>query len=239
MKHGQAVGNEDEKSAARERILLAAAASFSDKGYRGASIRLICTAAKVNVSAVKYYFGSKEKLYFETIRFVCVNSGQSDHWDTETIPELATLEEWRAYAEEVFRGIMARSLRKDRMSMWRRRMFAMEVAQPSSCEKLLRERYYQPLYNYIYVLMSRAVPQEPVNQLHGWTITVLQNLMYPSLMIPPMDELLLFNGHSQEEWIGLAVGFFVDMMMARLREIRGHEPPASAGEEQATMNASN
>ncbi|SFH77382.1 TetR/AcrR family transcriptional regulator [Halpernia frigidisoli] len=50
-------------------ILFAAEKLFSEKGFDGTSTREIATAAKVNVSMISYYFGSKEKLLeslFET-----------------------------------------------------------------------------------------------------------------------------------------------------------------------------
>lgn len=47
----------------RERLLHAAGEEFARVGFQAASVRTICDAADANVSAVKYYFGSKEQLY--------------------------------------------------------------------------------------------------------------------------------------------------------------------------------
>ncbi|HYA92208.1 MAG TPA: CerR family C-terminal domain-containing protein, partial [Thermodesulfobacteriota bacterium] len=52
----------------RERILEAAGEIFADCGFRGATVRRICERAKVNVAAINYYFGGKEKLYTEVLR---------------------------------------------------------------------------------------------------------------------------------------------------------------------------
>lgn len=46
----------------REHILQVAAQVFAARGFHGASIREISSTAKVNVSMVHYYFGSKEQL---------------------------------------------------------------------------------------------------------------------------------------------------------------------------------
>jgi AcrR family transcriptional regulator len=59
-----------ETSETRTRILEAAAAIFAEHGYTATTIRMICGSARVNLAAVNYHFGCKEKLYRETIRFV-------------------------------------------------------------------------------------------------------------------------------------------------------------------------
>jgi AcrR family transcriptional regulator len=46
----------------KERILTAAEALFAQRGFDGASLRQLTAAAGVNLAAVNYHFGSKEKL---------------------------------------------------------------------------------------------------------------------------------------------------------------------------------
>lgn len=46
-----------------ENILFSAEKIFAEKGFAGTSIREISKDAKVNVSMISYYFGSKEKLF--------------------------------------------------------------------------------------------------------------------------------------------------------------------------------
>ncbi|MGA9212836.1 TetR/AcrR family transcriptional regulator [Kaistella sp.] len=46
-----------------EHILLHAEKLFAEKGFEGSSTREISKKAKVNISMISYYFGSKEKLF--------------------------------------------------------------------------------------------------------------------------------------------------------------------------------
>jgi len=52
----------------RERILGVAETLFARHGFAGASLRQVTAAAKVNLAAVNYHFGSKESLIEEVFR---------------------------------------------------------------------------------------------------------------------------------------------------------------------------
>jgi len=56
---GRRPGNPD----TRDAILAAARTAFAEKGYDGASIRAIATAAGVDPALVHHYFGTKDKLF--------------------------------------------------------------------------------------------------------------------------------------------------------------------------------
>ena len=47
----------------RQSVVEAATAVFSQHGYRGSSVREICSRAGVSANAITYHFGSKEQLY--------------------------------------------------------------------------------------------------------------------------------------------------------------------------------
>ncbi len=57
-----------ESSDTRSRILQAASRIFVQKGFNGASLRNITQAAGVNLAAVNYHFGSKDRLIWEVLR---------------------------------------------------------------------------------------------------------------------------------------------------------------------------
>jgi TetR/AcrR family transcriptional regulator, regulator of cefoperazone and chloramphenicol sensitivity len=52
----------------RERLLEAAERLFAERGFTGASVREITSAAGCNVAAVNYHFGGKDNLYREIFR---------------------------------------------------------------------------------------------------------------------------------------------------------------------------
>ena len=54
----------------REALMEAAGALFADYGLDGATVRAIAEKGGANIAAVNYYFGGKENLYTEVLRFV-------------------------------------------------------------------------------------------------------------------------------------------------------------------------
>jgi AcrR family transcriptional regulator len=54
-------------SATRGRLLEAAEALFSDRGYHAVSMRDIARRARVNLAAANYHFGTKENLFVEAL----------------------------------------------------------------------------------------------------------------------------------------------------------------------------
>ena len=52
----------------RDRLLQSAVRLFSERGFRGVTVREICLAARANVAAVNYHFGDKIGLYREVVQ---------------------------------------------------------------------------------------------------------------------------------------------------------------------------
>lgn len=65
---------------AKKRLLKCAIKEFADKGFDGASTREIVKQAGMNISAISYYYGSKEGLYNEILNQVAtfVNASMAE-----------------------------------------------------------------------------------------------------------------------------------------------------------------
>lgn len=61
--------NELPKNCKKSHILDAATEVFARKGFEGASIRELASAANINIAMINYYFGSKEKLFNDVIQY--------------------------------------------------------------------------------------------------------------------------------------------------------------------------
>lgn len=63
------------KANSREALLEAAQRLFSEKGYEAVSTRELAEAAGVNLGAIQYHFGSKAKLFVETVQRMMRGNG--------------------------------------------------------------------------------------------------------------------------------------------------------------------
>lgn len=128
----------------KQRILNAAGQSFAAKGFRGATVRDICSAAGVNVALVKYHFGDKGGLYREVI----------DHLWRETTRVAVPVLEAAAHKgpEERLRAyIYAQLLRvksPDRPA-WYDQIMAREMVAPSGVVGVLVDRRIRPMADYL------------------------------------------------------------------------------------------
>jgi AcrR family transcriptional regulator len=119
----------------RNRILEAAGEIFAECGFRGATVRRICERAGVNIAAINYYFGGKEKLYSEVLR----------HWNEFAIkkyPPLLGVGEEAPVEEQLkafVRSLLFRLLDKGKPA-WFGKLMAREMTEPTQAfERLARE----------------------------------------------------------------------------------------------------
>lgn len=114
------------RDSTRTRLLLAAGEAFAEHGFHSTTIGMICKAAGANIAAVNYHFGSKERLYEETIKF---GRGSCSHSRLLESDELAHMEP-RAALRAFIDAYIQTLLRKDSLQ-WHTRIICRELAEPT------------------------------------------------------------------------------------------------------------
>ena len=136
----------------RERILEAAGEIFADCGLRGATVRKICERARVNVAAINYYFGGKEKLYSEVLR----------HWHDFAIqkyPPLLGVGEDAPVEEQLrafIRSFLFRLLDKGKPA-WFGKLMAREMAEPTGAFDRMVHDVMRPLNKLLGSIVQKIV----------------------------------------------------------------------------------
>lgn len=147
----------------RFRILQSAGPIFAENGFERATVREICSQAAVNLAAVNYYFGDKERLYLETVRHARESREQDEPfpvWDDQASPEARL----RGFVETLLRRMVGLQT-----APWQVRLMMREILQPTqACRELVRD-YFRPTFELLLGIVKQIVttpiPRHRLEQL--------------------------------------------------------------------------
>ena len=204
------------RRATRQRILLAAAESFAENGFRGTTVRAICSKAKANVAAVNYYFGSKEQLYVEAYEFVFQHSplyaladkplevASPADWERELMA-------WATSVLDVMRGT-------EKWHNWQCKLFARERTDPSKVLPVILEKYFIPIETRLDQLLSMALPKNTSDADRMiWRLSTVAQCTFYAQKTPPWDAQLFPAAMSRAEWLDRVARQVVGSVTSRLR----------------------
>jgi len=123
----------------RQRLLEAAGEVFAEHGFRAATVRDICQRANVNIAAVHYHFGDKERLYAEVLRY-------AHHCCLEKYPPDLGLQQDATAAERLHAFVHSFLLRifdKGRLA-WYGKLLSHEMIAPTAALDALVETEIRP-----------------------------------------------------------------------------------------------
>jgi AcrR family transcriptional regulator len=136
----------------RERMLSAAGRIFAAKGFKAATVREICQHAGVNVAAVNYYFGDKERLYIESVKrahALRVERVPIPSWPPGTPPERKL--------RDFIRTLLIRVL-EEPSDQWHGTLMLREMSQPTgACVELVRD-YIGPHFALLLGVLDELLP---------------------------------------------------------------------------------
>lgn len=171
----------------RQRLIDAAGAIFSEKGYEAASVRDICQQASANIAAVNYHFGDKKSLYVAAVRHAqsCADSENPEVvWPAEMPPA--------ERLREFIRTMLERKLDTSKPH-WHLGIMLREMAHPTEACAAVVEDYVRPMANGLREILRDLLGQDfPEDQgnLIGFSI-VGQVLFY--YIHQPIIRLLIGN----------------------------------------------
>ena len=143
----------------KERILDKGESLFARKGFHGVSVREITAAAKCNMAAVNYHFGSKQNLYIEVF---------NERWIPRELSLLEYLKESfiakdnptpadviQAWAEAYLSG----PLTKNELQR-HRQLIIREINSPTKAFEIAADKTLRPLFQYIQQFLNPFLPDE-------------------------------------------------------------------------------
>jgi TetR/AcrR family transcriptional regulator, regulator of cefoperazone and chloramphenicol sensitivity len=127
-----------------ERILEAAGEVFAENGFRYATVRDICEKAGVNIAAVNYHFGDKERLYYSVLKYWRNVAFQKYPLDLRIDEHKKPEEHLRIFV----RSFLFRILEEGRHS-WFGKLVAREFIEPTKALDVLIEETIQPTFTFL------------------------------------------------------------------------------------------
>ncbi len=157
----------------KHRLLEAAGSAFASEGYAGAAVRDICQAAGANIAAVNYYFGDKERLYIEAVKYACQKSAEKfpmPEWPVRTPA-------WKRLTDFI-RTFVNRLLDKENQP-WQTQLIMREMAQPTSaCAEWVHE-YVEPLAETLKAILRELMPAgTPEDRLYQVGFSIVGQCLY-------------------------------------------------------------
>ena len=160
----------------REKLLTAASDVFVDKGFREATVAEICHRAGANISAVNYYFGSKEALYQEAWRHSFAASIKAYPPDGGVGADAPATERLRGQVKALISRIADRENRDFFISQ-------MEFINPTGLLKEVMQSELIPLRRKTLALMRELLgPEIPSQQVVFCELCIISLCIHPLTM---------------------------------------------------------
>ncbi len=155
----------------RQRLLAAAEAVFAEKGFDAASIREISTEAEVNLASIKYYFGDKEGLYIEAVKYahLCTSAERP-------LPEfpagLKPVDKLKLFIREMV-SRMHGPARPSSMKLMMR-----EMAHPGKAAHVVVQEFIQPMAFRLRSILRELLPEYSESELLMIGFSIIGQVLY-------------------------------------------------------------
>ncbi|WP_022669414.1 CerR family C-terminal domain-containing protein [Desulfospira joergensenii] len=174
----------------KERIIETAGEIFGDQGFKAATIRSIAEAAQVNVAAINYHFGDKERLYHTVLE---------DIFDRgfETFPSVTPLspgQDPEKQLQRFIRDMFSRLSSQEGLGVGttgKGRLIAREFLDPTQAFEEIVETYIKPHRDVLLSILAGICGTEADDpRLKPCAVSILGQCVYFSFAAPLIKKLM-------------------------------------------------
>ncbi len=134
----------------RQKLIDVAGQVFSEKGFEATTVREVCQLAGVNIAAIHYHFGDKERLYIEAVKYAHCHQGVVKFdWPANCLPE-------QKLAGMI--GHMVQMMLADDAPSWHIELMMRELARPTNACQALVEEFISPMFAQLLSIVSEFLP---------------------------------------------------------------------------------
>lgn len=154
-------------------ILNAAGEVFAVKGFKDTTVREVCAKAGVNVAAINYHFGDKERLYIEAVK-----DARNALEQAVPLPDDIDRSDPENALRNVIRTLAGRMLNPN-VESWRHSLLVREFMNPSrACEEMMQESIV-PFMDRLLGIIRRVVPADvPDHTIRQLAFSIIAQCAY-------------------------------------------------------------
>ncbi|MDD4101132.1 MAG: CerR family C-terminal domain-containing protein [Kiritimatiellae bacterium] len=197
----------------QDRILNAAAKVFAERGYKAATIRMICAEAEVNVALVNYYFKSKAELYKAVIAKLFENVAKPMMAIPDAVRDETT---WREAIRSWVRRAIAICAATRPPESWVARLMGMESCVPSDMAQDIDRKFSVPMRQCFRRLLSMAIDGGDLAMINLWHSSINAQCVVYALAKPGWAERFCPPEVEREKWLDMVAEHICEGVFARL-----------------------
>jgi len=171
----------------RDRLLDAAETLFGHRGYGAVGIREIAEAAGVNLSGIKYHFGSKRGLYLEAVRRTMDRRGSTAAWALLDGPIGSRSQ--AAGALRSFVGALLRVLLGAQECDSCACLVMQSAIEPGETTDLVVREFIKPHHDRLCELVGALCPEAGPRERSRYAQSVMALLLHERMFRPFLDRL--------------------------------------------------
>ena len=179
----------------KNHIIEVAGEIFADRGFRKTSVREICRRAGVNLAAINYHFGDKQRLYIEVLKHykqIAFQINAQNYLACDTDPPNVQLASF-------IKSLVFRLLGEEQTSCFEKLM-AREHIEPTSALDIFIEESIRPSFNALNAIVRQLLGSEIRDEkVILCSMSILGQCLYFKHSRPVIDRLLRQNHYTTKE----------------------------------------
>ena len=199
----------------RERLLRTAEKMFADRGFKKITVRDICRAARANVAAVNYHFGSKLGLYREVLEEAADAMRATTEAAKQSGEDCPADERLRRFIRVFLHRVLGHE-----STVWIHRLINREIADPTPALDALIDRGMRPRIEYLSGLVAELMncPQNDPRVMRSVASVQSQSVAY---LPNPLAARLGFKAKMTSGEIDEIAGHIAEFSLAGIRAVAG------------------
>lgn len=182
--------NQADQLSTKVRIMETAGEIFGDQGFRAATIRSIAEAAQVNVAAINYHFGDKERLY----RTILKDIFKRGFLSFPSVTPLSPGQDPEKQLQRFIRDMFFRLASQEGLgvgSTGRGRLIAREFLDPTQALDEIVETYIKPHRDVLLSILAGVCGTQPDDpRLKPCAVSIIGQCVYFSFAAPLIKKLM-------------------------------------------------